>query len=128
MYDITSAIAGYYVATNLYADILSDLAGALTGSLGVAPTANINPECRFLSMFEPIHGSAFDITGKDIANPIASFWTATQMLEHFWEKQAAEILLNAVENVCATGIQTPDIGGTATTRKVTDAVMKEILR
>lgn len=116
------------VATNLHTDILSNLAGALAGSLDVAPTANINPERRFPSMFEPIHSSAFDITGKGIANPIASFWTAAQMLKHLEEKQVAEILLNAVENVCATGIQMLDIGGTATTREVTDAVMKEILR
>ncbi|WP_109078335.1 tartrate dehydrogenase [Aggregatibacter kilianii] len=115
------------VATNLHADILSDLAGALAGSLGVAPTANIDPERRFPSMFEPIHGSAFDITGKGIANPVASFWTAAQMLEHLGEKQAADILMAAVEKVCADGIQTPDLGGNATTKEVTDAVIKEIL-
>jgi tartrate dehydrogenase/decarboxylase / D-malate dehydrogenase len=77
------------VATNLHADILSDLAAALSGSLGIAPTANLNPERRFPSMFEPIHGSAFDITGKGIANPIATFWTAAMMLEHLGEKAAA---------------------------------------
>jgi tartrate dehydrogenase/decarboxylase / D-malate dehydrogenase len=70
------------VATNLHADILSDLASALTGSLGLGPTANLDPERRFPSMFEPIHGSAFDITGKGVANPIASFWSAALMLEH----------------------------------------------
>jgi tartrate dehydrogenase/decarboxylase/D-malate dehydrogenase len=74
------------VATNLHADILSDLAGALAGSLGVAPTANLDPERRAPSMFEPIHGSAFDITGMGIANPIATFWTACMMLEHLGEK------------------------------------------
>src|SRR5215471_14805130 len=73
------------VATNLHADILSDLAGALAGSIGLAPTANIDPQRRFPSMFEPIHGSAFDITGKGIANPVASFWTASQMLDHLGE-------------------------------------------
>jgi isocitrate/isopropylmalate dehydrogenase len=77
------------VATNLHADILSDLAGALAGSLGVAPTANIDPQRRFPSMFEPIHGSAFDIVGKGIANPVATFWTAVQMLEHLGEPDAA---------------------------------------
>lgn len=114
------------VATNLHADILSDLAGALAGSLGVAPTANIDPERRFPSMFEPIHGSAFDITGKGIANPVASFWTAAQMLEHLGEPEAAEVLMNAVEAVCAAGVMTPDVGGQATTRDVTDAVVKAI--
>ncbi|MFN2646624.1 MAG: tartrate dehydrogenase, partial [Burkholderiales bacterium] len=77
------------VASNLHADILSDLAAALTGSLGIAPTANLNPERRFPSMFEPIHGSAFDITGKGVANPIATFWTASLMLEHLGEASAA---------------------------------------
>ncbi|MGK9230939.1 tartrate dehydrogenase [Inquilinus limosus] len=114
------------VATNLHADILSDLAGALAGSLGVAPTANIDPERRFPSMFEPIHGSAFDITGKGIANPVASFWTAAQMLDHLGEREAAERLMRAVERVTGAGILTPDVGGTATTREVTDAVVDAI--
>lgn len=114
------------VATNLHADILSDLAGALAGSLGVAPTANIDPERRFPSMFEPIHGSAFDITGKGIANPVASFWTAAQMLEHLGEGEAATRLMIAVEKVCAEGIMTPDVGGTANTREVTQAVIRAI--
>lgn len=114
------------VATNLHADILSDLAGALAGSLGVAPTANIDPERRFPSMFEPIHGSAFDITGKGIANPVATFWTAAQMLEHLGENTAARRLMKAVEHVCAAGIMTPDIGGSATTQEVTDRVCEAI--
>ena len=114
------------VATNLHADVLSDLAGALAGSLGVAPTANIDPQRRFPSMFEPIHGSAFDITGKGVANPVASFWTAVQMLEHLGEDKAASRLMNAVEDVCAQGIMTADVGGTATTRDVTDAVIEAI--
>ncbi len=114
------------VATNLHADILSDLAGALAGSLGVAPTANIDPERRYPSMFEPIHGSAFDITGKGIANPVATFWTAAQMLEHLGEPQAAARLMAAVEKVSEDGIMTPDIGGTATTQEVTDAVCDAI--
>lgn len=115
------------VATNLHADILSDLAGALAGSLGVAPTGNIDPERRFPSMFEPIHGSAFDITGKGIANPIASFWTAAQMLDHLGENGAAERLMAAVEKVSAAGIMTPDVGGTANTLDVTNAVIRAIL-
>ena len=114
------------VATNLHADILSDLAGALAGSLGVAPTANINPERRFPSMFEPIHGSAFDITGKGIANPVATFWTAVQMLEHLGENDSAGRLMRAIEKVCAAGILTPDVGGSATTREVTAAVIDAI--
>lgn len=114
------------VATNLHADILSDLAGALAGSLGVAPTANIDPERRFPSMFEPIHGSAFDITGKGIANPVATFWTAAQMLEHLGEAKAARVLMNAVERVTGEGVLTPDVGGTATTRDVTEAVCRAI--
>ncbi len=111
------------VATNLHADILSDLAGALAGSLGVAPTANINPERRFPSMFEPIHGSAFDITGKGIANPVASFWTSAMMLEHLGEVQAAALIMAAVEETIAAGVLTPDVGGTNSTREVTDAVI-----
>ncbi|ASP35899.1 tartrate dehydrogenase [Labrenzia sp. VG12] len=114
------------VATNLHADILSDLAGALAGSLGVAPTANIDPEHRFPSMFEPIHGSAFDITGKGIANPVATFWTASQMLDHLGELESSRRLMTAVERVCDAGILTPDVGGKATTREVTDAVIQAI--
>jgi tartrate dehydrogenase/decarboxylase/D-malate dehydrogenase len=111
------------VATNLHADILSDLAAALSGSLGIAPTANLNPERRFPSMFEPIHGSAFDITGKGIANPIASFWTASMMLEHLGEPQAAARLMKSIEAVTAKKIFTPDLGGTARTKDVTRAVI-----
>ncbi|TPJ52350.1 tartrate dehydrogenase [Mesorhizobium sp. B2-6-4] len=114
------------VATNLHADILSDLAGALAGSLGVAPTANIDPERRYPSMFEPIHGSAFDIAGKGIANPVATFWTAAQMLEHLGEGAASVRLMSAVETVTSEGVLTPDVGGTATTQEVTDAVCRTI--
>jgi len=111
------------VATNLHADILSDLAAALSGSLGIAPTANLNPERAFPSMFEPIHGSAFDITGKGIANPVATFWTASMMLEHLGQPKASERLMRAVEKVTASGLQTPDLGGTAKTADVTRAVI-----
>ncbi|PHK93276.1 tartrate dehydrogenase [Pseudoroseomonas rhizosphaerae] len=114
------------VATNLHADILSDLAAALAGSLGVAPTGNVDPERRFPSMFEPIHGSAFDIAGKGIANPVATFWTGAQMLEHLGEPEAAARLMRAVERVTASGLLTPDLGGTATTRQVTEAVCDAI--
>jgi tartrate dehydrogenase/decarboxylase/D-malate dehydrogenase len=111
------------VASNLHADILSDLAAALSGSLGIAPTANLNPQRRFPSMFEPIHGSAFDIMGKGIANPIATFWTASMMLEHLGEAKAAARLMQAIETVTAKKIFTPDLGGTARTRDVTQAVI-----
>ncbi|HWI38754.1 MAG TPA: tartrate dehydrogenase [Burkholderiales bacterium] len=111
------------VASNLHADILSDLAAALSGSLGIAPTANLNPERRFPSMFEPIHGSAFDITGKDVANPIATFWTASMMLEHLGDAKAAARIMKAIEAVTAKKVFTPDLGGTARTRDVTAAVI-----
>lgn len=115
------------VATNLHADILSDLAAALSGSIGVAPTANLNPERDAPSMFEPIHGSAFDITGKGVANPVATFWTAAMMLEHLGEAPAADRLMQAVEAVTADpALHTPDLGGTATTRMVTDAVIQTL--
>lgn len=115
------------VATNLHADILSDLAAALSGSIGVAPTANLNPERDTPSMFEPIHGSAFDITGKGVANPVATFWTAAMMLDHLGEGAASKRLMNAVEVVTAnTILHTPDLGGTATTSMVTDAVVEAI--
>jgi tartrate dehydrogenase/decarboxylase/D-malate dehydrogenase len=114
------------VATNLHADILSDLAGALAGSLGVAPTANLDPSRRAPSMFEPIHGSAFDIAGKGVANPLATFWTAAMMLDHLGEGAAAGRLMAAVERVCADGVLTADVGGTATTAEVTDAVCAAI--
>ncbi len=116
------------VATNLHADILSDLAAALSGSLGIAPTANLNPDRSFPSMFEPIHGSAFDITGKGVANPIATFWTAALMLDHLGERDASAHLMRAIEEVTASGLHTPDLGGTATTRQVTDAVLELIAR
>jgi tartrate dehydrogenase/decarboxylase/D-malate dehydrogenase len=115
------------VATNLHADVLSDLAAALAGSLGIAPTANLNPERNFPSMFEPIHGSAFDIMGKGIANPVGTFWSAVMMLEHLGETAAAQRLMKAIERVTANPeLHTPDLGGTANTRKVTDAVTAAI--
>src|SRR5262245_1177419 len=111
------------VATNLHADILSDLAAALAGSLGIAPTANLNPERTFPSMFEPIHGSAFDIMGKGIANPVGTFWSGVMMLEHLGEQKAAVRLMRAIERVTADpSLHTPDLGGKATTKQVTSAV------
>ena len=114
------------VASNLHADILSDLAAALSGSLGIAPTANLNPSRRFPSMFEPIHGSAFDITGKGIANPIATFWTASMMLEHLGEAKAAARLMKAIESVTAKKVFTPDLGGSARTTDVTNALIQAL--
>jgi tartrate dehydrogenase/decarboxylase/D-malate dehydrogenase len=111
------------VATNLHADILSDLAAALAGSLGIAPTGNIDPEHRYPSMFEPIHGSAFDIMGKGLANPIGTFWSCVMMLDHLGEPEAAQRLMNAIEQVTANAaLHTGDLGGKATTAQVTQAV------
>ena len=111
------------VASNLHADILSDLAAALAGSLGIAPTGNIDPERRYPSMFEPIHGSAFDIMGQGLANPVGTFWSCVMMLEHLGEHTAAARLMKAVEQVTAQPtLHTRDLGGTATTAQVTDAV------
>ena len=114
------------VASNLHADILSDLAAALSGSLGIAPTANLNPERSFPSMFEPIHGSAFDITGKGIANPIATFWTAAMMLDHLGQPKAAARLMTAIERTTEEQVLTPDLGGVHDTRAVTNAVKRAL--
>ena len=111
------------VATNLHADILSDLAAALAGSLGIAPTGNIDPERRYPSMFEPIHGSAFDIMGQGLANPVGTFWSVVMLLEHLGEPEAAAQVMQAIERVTANpALHTRDLGGPATTVQVTDAV------
>jgi tartrate dehydrogenase/decarboxylase/D-malate dehydrogenase len=116
------------VATNLHADILSDLAAALSGSLGIAPTGNINPERDFPSMFEPIHGSAFDIMGKGIANPIGTFWSTAMLLDHLGEAAAAARLMSAIETVTGRSeVLTPDLGGTGTTEAVTRAVCSALV-
>lgn len=115
------------LATNLHADILSDLAAALAGSIGIAPTANIDPSREFPSMFEPIHGSAFDITGMGIANPVGTFWSACEMLDWLGEHDAAKLIMSAVEEACSEGIKTKDLGGTASTKEVTDAVVARIM-
>jgi tartrate dehydrogenase/decarboxylase/D-malate dehydrogenase len=117
------------VATNLHADILSDLAAALAGSLGIAPTGNIDPERRYPSMFEPIHGSAFDIMGQGLANPIGTFWSVVMLLEHLGEGDAARRLMAAIEQVTANeALHTRDLGGAATTAQVTDAVCAMLAR
>jgi len=117
------------VATNLHADILSDLAAALAGSLGIAPTGNIDPERRFPSMFEPIHGSAFDIMGQGLANPLGTFWSVVMMLEHLGETAAARRVMQAIEAVTADpALHTRDLGGAATTRQVTAAVCAAVAK
>ena len=117
------------VATNLHADILSDLAAALAGSLGIAPTGNIDPEHRYASMFEPIHGSAFDIMGKGLANPIGTFWSVVMLLQHLGENEAAERVMTAIEQVTAnTALHTRDLGGTATPADVTKAVCDSLVK
>lgn len=117
------------VASNLFGDILSDLSAAVVGSIGLAPSANLNPERQFPSMFEPVHGSAPDIAGRNIANPIAQIWSGAMMLEHFGENKAAEAVEKAFESVLAeSDIRTPDLGGKATTRDVGEAISQEISR
>jgi tartrate dehydrogenase/decarboxylase/D-malate dehydrogenase len=115
------------VASNLFADILTDLAGALSGSLGLAPSANLDPSRHSPSMFEPVHGSAPDIFGKGIANPIAAIWSAAMLLDHLGEGEAARAIEAAIATVTAAGqTLTPDLGGTATTAEVGAAIVAAI--
>jgi len=115
------------VASNLFGDILSDLSAAVVGSIGLAPSANLNPERQYPSMFEPVHGSAPDIAGKGIANPIAQIWSGAMMLQHLGESKAARAVECALEKVLARpDLHTPDLGGKASTRDVGDAVAQEI--
>jgi tartrate dehydrogenase/decarboxylase/D-malate dehydrogenase len=111
------------LGSNLFGDILSDLTAALAGSIGIAPCGNLDPTRRFPSMFEPIHGSAPDIVGRGIANPIGQIWSSVLMLEHLGEADAARRLERAIESVLAAGIRTPDLGGSHDTSEVTDAVI-----
>jgi tartrate dehydrogenase/decarboxylase/D-malate dehydrogenase len=111
------------VASNLFGDILSDLGPAIAGSIGIAPGGNINPEKEYPSMFEPVHGSAPDIAGKGIANPIAQIWTGAMMLEHLGHPEAAQAVVGAIERFVEEGKGlTRDLGGTATTAEVGKAV------
>lgn len=114
------------VASNLFGDILSDLAAALVGSIGIAPSGNINPERRFPSMFEPVHGSAPDIAGKGLANPIGAIRAAAMMLEHLGEADSATRVNDAIERVLALGVATKDLGGTSTTLEFAGKVLKEL--
>jgi tartrate dehydrogenase/decarboxylase / D-malate dehydrogenase len=110
------------VGSNLFGDILSDLGPAVTGTIGIAPSANLNPEREFPSMFEPVHGSAPDIAGRHIANPIGQIWSGALMLEHLGQPEAAAAVVGAIETVLARGPRTPDIGGTASTSDVGAAI------
>jgi tartrate dehydrogenase/decarboxylase/D-malate dehydrogenase len=115
------------VASNLFGDILSDLGPAVAGGIGIAPSANLNPERNYPSMFEPVHGSAPDIAGKGIANPIAVLWSVAMMLDFFDQNDAAEALMGAIEAVTAEGrVLTPDLGGRFGTKEFTDAVLEKI--
>jgi tartrate dehydrogenase/decarboxylase/D-malate dehydrogenase len=115
------------VTSNMFGDILTDIGSAISGSLGIAPGANINPERTSPSMFEPIHGSAPDIAGKGVANPIGAIWAGAQMLDHLGHRDLHDRILGAIERVVKTGrIRTPDLGGTATTQQVTDAVRAQL--
>jgi tartrate dehydrogenase/decarboxylase / D-malate dehydrogenase len=115
------------VASNLFGDILTDLGAAISGSLGLAPSANLNPERRYPSLFQAIHGSAPDIAGKGIANPIASIWSGQLMLDYLGEHEAATALMRAIEEVLAAEqVRTPDLGGTATTRQLGEALRTQL--
>jgi tartrate dehydrogenase/decarboxylase/D-malate dehydrogenase len=114
------------VASNLFGDILSDLGPACTGTIGIAPSANINPERKFPSLFEPVHGSAPDIAGKGIANPIGQIWSGAMMLQHLGHSEAHDAIVRAIERVTANGPRTPDMGGKATTADVGKAVAEAV--
>jgi tartrate dehydrogenase/decarboxylase/D-malate dehydrogenase len=115
------------VGSNLFGDILSDLGPAVVGSIGIAPSANLNPEREFPSMFEPVHGSAPDIAGKGIANPIGQIWSGAMMLRHLGEPDAADAVEKAIEQVLAKGeVRTPDIGGSAKTSELGKAIALDV--
>ncbi len=116
------------VGSNLFGDILSDLGPATTGTIGIAPSANLNPERAFPSMFEPVHGSAPDIAGRAIANPIGQIWSGALMLEHLGQPDAAAAVLRAIETVLTRGPRTRDIGGAASTADVGAAIAAEVSR
>jgi tartrate dehydrogenase/decarboxylase / D-malate dehydrogenase len=115
------------VASNLFGDILTDLGAALVGGLGLGPSGNINPEKKYPSMFEPIHGSAPDIAGKGIANPIAQIWSTAMMLDHLGYRELHDLILNAIESVLMEGeVRTPDLAGFATTEEMGTAIARSI--
>jgi tartrate dehydrogenase/decarboxylase/D-malate dehydrogenase len=115
------------VGSNLFGDILSDLGPAVVGSIGIAPSANLNPEKEFPSMFEPVHGSAPDIAGKGIANPIGQIWSGAMMLRHLGVTEAADAVENAIAVILAkSSVRTPDIGGSASTRELGESIAKQV--
>jgi tartrate dehydrogenase/decarboxylase/D-malate dehydrogenase len=115
------------VGSNLFGDILSDLGPAVTGTIGIAPSANLNPERRFPSMFEPVHGSAPDIAGQGIANPIGQIWSGAMMLDHLGHPEAAAAVVGAIERILQDGrVLTRDMGGTATTAELGKVIAAEI--
>jgi len=114
------------VGSNLFGDILSDLGPATTGTIGIAPSASLNPEREFPSLFEPVHGSAPDIAGKGIANPIGQIWSGALMLEHLGHADAAQAVMRAIETVLTSGPRTRDIGGTASTQEVGKAIAEAL--
>ena len=114
------------VGSNLFGDLLSEITAAISGAIGIAPSANLNPTGEFPSLFEPIHGSAPDITGKGVANPAGAIWAASLLLEHAGHATAGERILDALEEAIASGAKTPDLGGTATTKEVTEAVINRL--
>ncbi len=117
------------VGSNLFGDILSDLGPATTGTIGIAPSGNINPERRFPSLFEPVHGSAPDITGKGVANPIGQIWAGAMMLDHLGETEASRCILNGIESILTKKEnRTPDLGGTANTKNCTAALLKQLFQ
>ncbi|CAN5357268.1 tartrate dehydrogenase [soil metagenome] len=116
------------VGSNLFGDILSDLCAAIVGSLGIAPSANLNPEGDYPSMFEPVHGSAPDIAGRGIANPLGQIWSAGMMLDHLGHPDAADAIVGAIRDVLAgSDLRTPDLGGTASTAELADAVLRALI-
>jgi tartrate dehydrogenase/decarboxylase/D-malate dehydrogenase len=114
------------VTTNFIGDILSDLGGAIVGSLGLGPSGNINPEKTYPSMFEPIHGSAPDIAGRGIANPIGTIWAGALMLEHLGEQRAAKAIVRAIETTVKQGVLPADLGGSAKTTEIGDTIIKNL--
>lgn len=114
------------VASNLFGDILTDIGGAIMGSIGIAPSANVNLSGKYPSMFEPVHGSAPDIYGQNIANPVGQIWTAKMMLDHFGEEELGQKLLEVIENVIGDGIKTKDIGGASSTKEVTEEICQRL--
>ena len=117
---------GVVVASNLFGDILTDLGGAIAGSIGIAPSINLDPERKNPSMFEPVHGSALDIAGKGIANPVGQIWSAAMMLKHLGFPESEKLLMDAVEATLMSGISTPDLSGNASTNEVTDSICQGI--